>query len=93
MLQPMSSGLPSAEPQLTTLVIELSSMATPRAATASPPYLEYHLSVTPSFKEGPFEEQSSTASCTPQEVGPSHRGRRIDMISKHPLRIRAPHIP
>ena len=42
-MEPMSIGLPSAGPQPDISVIELSSMATPRATTVSLPYPEYHM--------------------------------------------------
>ena len=90
-MEPMSPVLPPFKPQPVVLVIELSSMATPRVAAASPLLSEYHPGANPSSEEDPSKEQSSAASCTPHEAGPSRRARRIEVISQHPLRIHTPH--
>ena len=91
-VEPMSPGLPSAEPQPDIPVIEISSTATSRAAAASPPLPEYHPIVYTSFEEDPSEVRSSSASCNPDEAGPSRRPRRIEVISRHPLIIRTPRV-
>ena len=92
-MEPMSPGLHLVEPQPVILVIELSSTTTPRAAVASSPLLVYHLGADPFSEEDPSEERSLIASYTPHEAGPCRRAHRIEVISRHPLRIHTPHVP
>ena len=74
-------------------ITELSSTATPRTATASPPYPEYHLGVTPTSEEDPSEEQSSAVNCTLHEAESSRYVRRIEVLSRNPRIIYTPFMP
>ena len=54
-MEPISPGLPVAEPQPAIPLIKISSIATSRAAVASPPLPEYHPGADPSSEEDPSE--------------------------------------
>ena len=85
-MEPMSPELLTAEPspQPVITMIELSAMTSRGTTAASPLYPEYHPEAAPTFEEDPSEEQSSMTSCAPYQVEPSHRSRRIEVLSLHP---------
>ena len=92
-MEPISPGLllVGILPQPAILVIELSSLTAPMIVAASPLYLEYHLGVTLTHEEDPFEELS-TASCTLQVAESSHHAPRVEVLSRHPCIIRTPSV-
>ena len=93
-MEAMFPRLPSAEvlPPPIVPVIELSSSTTPMMMDSSPPYPKYHPSTTPTYKEDPFEELSTAASCPPRDTRPSH-ARRVGVLSRQPRIIHTLFIP
>ena len=94
-METKSPGLPSIEPQLqpAILVIELNSTATPKVVATSPPYLEYHLEVTPMSEEDPSEEQSSAMSYALHGAEFDRHFHCIEVLSRNPCIICTPFVP